>query len=140
MSVEDRFDEHYKQGSAPWDIGKPDFNLIQIVSTTPIAPCKALDIGCGTGDNAIWLSQKIFEVFGVDNSEIAIEKARENAANANVSCTFAMLNFLKSTLRERRLALLLIEAASIRWILPVNGRALPNRSTDIWKRTDYGSV
>ena len=96
MSVEDRFNEHYKAGSAPWDIGKPDFNLLQIVTTTPIAPCKALEIGCGTRDNAIWLLQKTFDVVGVDASEIAIEKAREKAANANVTCTYAVLNFLKS--------------------------------------------
>jgi SAM-dependent methyltransferase len=96
MTPEDRFNQYYKEGSAPWDIGKPDFNLIQIVTTTPIAPCKALEIGCGTGDNAIWLSGQNFNVAGVDTSEIAIEKAREKAAQANVICTFAVRNFLKS--------------------------------------------
>ena len=96
MTPEDRFNEHYKEGSAPWDIGKPDFNLIQTVTTTPIAPCKALEIGCGTGDNAIWLSQQHFTVVGVDASEIAIEKARGKEAKTNASCTFAVLNFLKS--------------------------------------------
>ena len=96
MTPEDRFNEHYKEGSAPWDIGKPDFNLIHTVTTTPIAPCKALEIGCGTGDNAIWLSQQHFTVVGVDASEIAIEKARDKAAKTNASCTFAVLNILKS--------------------------------------------
>jgi SAM-dependent methyltransferase len=96
MTVEDHFREAYEEGSAPWDIGKPDFNLIQTVTTTPIAPCKALEIGCGTGDNAIWLSQQNFTVVGVDSAEIAIEKAREKAAQANVTCTFAVRNFLKS--------------------------------------------
>jgi methyl halide transferase len=37
-----------------------------------------------------------FDVVGVDSSEIAIEKAREKAANANVTCKYAVLNFLKS--------------------------------------------
>jgi SAM-dependent methyltransferase len=96
MTPEDRFNEQYKEGSAPWDIGKPDFNLIRTVTTTPIAPCKALEIGCGTGDNAIWLSAENFTVIGVDTSEIAIEKARERAANARVTCSYAVLNFLKS--------------------------------------------
>ena len=95
MMPEDHFNEHYKKGSAPWDIGKPDFNLIQTVTTTPIAPCKALEIGCGTGDNAIWISQQGFNVVAVDSSEIAIEKAREKAVKANVNCTFAVLNILK---------------------------------------------
>src|SRR6516162_11076340 len=96
MSAEDRFNEHYRKGSAPWDIGKPDFNLVNTATALPIAPCKALDIGCGTGDNAIWLSQEGFQVVGVDAAEIAIEKAREKAAKANITCTFAVLNFLNS--------------------------------------------
>lgn len=96
MSVEDRFNEHYREGATPWDIGKADFNLIQVVTTLPIHPCKALDIGCGTGDNAIWLSQRGFPVVGVDASEIAISKAQEKAANACAPCTFLVLDFLKS--------------------------------------------
>src|ERR1035438_2997864 len=96
MTPEDRFNEHYKEGSAPWDIGKPDFNLVQTVTTIPIPPCKTLDIGCGTGDNAIWLSGQNFTVVGVDVAEIAIQKAREKAAKENATCTFAVLNILKS--------------------------------------------
>jgi hypothetical protein len=55
MSVEELYKQRYKTGATPWDIGKPDFNLIETVNKTPIKPCKALDIGCGTGDNSIWL-------------------------------------------------------------------------------------
>ena len=51
MSVEKRFKERYKTGDTPWDIGKPDFNLTETVAKKPIKSCKALDIGCGTGDN-----------------------------------------------------------------------------------------
>ncbi|MGB7911821.1 MAG: methyltransferase domain-containing protein, partial [Desulfobaccales bacterium] len=74
MTAEDHFQKRYESGDTPWDIGKPDFNLIQTVSTMAIEPCKALDIGCGTGDNSIWLSQKDFQVTGVDTSELAIQK------------------------------------------------------------------
>jgi SAM-dependent methyltransferase len=96
MTVEDHFREAYREGYTPWDIGKPDFNLVNAVATIPIAPCKALDIGCGTGDNAIWLAQQNSEVVGVDLSEIAIAKARENAAKANVTCTLVVKDILKS--------------------------------------------
>ena len=58
MTIEKRYKKRYETGDTPWDIGKPDFNLIQTVTTMAIKPCKALDIGCGTGDNSIWLSQK----------------------------------------------------------------------------------
>jgi SAM-dependent methyltransferase len=96
MTAEKRFQERYEAGDTPWDIGKPDFNLIQTVTATPIEPCKALDIGCGTGDNSIWLAQQNFPVLGIDTSEIAIEKAREKAFKANVQCTFIVIDFLTS--------------------------------------------
>ena len=62
MSEEDRFKERCKTGNVPWDIGKPDFNLIETVTRTPIKTCKALDVGCGTGDNTVWLAQKHFRI------------------------------------------------------------------------------
>jgi SAM-dependent methyltransferase len=96
MSVKKRFKERYKTGNIPWDIGKPDFNLIETVTKIPIESCKALDIGCGTGDNSIWLAQKQLQVTGTDVSEIAIEKAKEKALKNNVKCTFLVVDFFKS--------------------------------------------
>jgi SAM-dependent methyltransferase len=100
MAVEKHYKERYEVRNTPWDIGKPDFNLIQTVTTTPIEPCKALDIGCGTGDNAIWLSQQNFRVLGIDTSDVAIEKAKEKALKANVKCTFIVTDFLTSHIEE----------------------------------------
>jgi SAM-dependent methyltransferase len=94
MAIEERFKKRYESGDTPWDIGKPDFNLIQTVTTMGIEPCTALDIGCGTGDNSIWLAQNNFHVTGIDISEIAIQKAREKASKGNVKCTFMVINFL----------------------------------------------
>jgi len=96
MTEEKRFKERYEAGDTPWDISKPDSNLIQTVTTTPIKPCKALDIGCGTGDNAIWLSQQNFHVLGIDTSEIAIEKAKEKASKANTKCALLVSDILTS--------------------------------------------
>jgi methyl halide transferase len=94
MTADKSFKTRYEAGDTPWDIGKPDFNLIQTVTSTPIAPCKALDIGCGTGDNAIWLAQKRFHVVGIDISEIAIKKAKEKALKIKVNCTFIVSDIL----------------------------------------------
>ena len=96
MAEENRFKERYQAGDTPWDIGKPDSNLIQTVTTTPIKPCKALEIGCGTGDNAIWLSQQNFHVLGIDTSEVAIEKAKEKVSKANTQCAFLVGDILLS--------------------------------------------
>jgi SAM-dependent methyltransferase len=96
MTVEGRFQERYAASNTPWDIAKPDFNLVQMVTTAPIAPCKALDIGCGTGDNAIWLAQQQFQVLGIDAAEAAIEKARKKALEAKAGCTFMVSDILTS--------------------------------------------
>jgi ubiquinone/menaquinone biosynthesis C-methylase UbiE len=52
MTAEEHYKKRYESGDTPWDLGKPDFNLIPTVTTAAIEPCKALDIGCGTGDNS----------------------------------------------------------------------------------------
>jgi len=96
MSREDRFKQRYEKGDTPWDIGRPDFNLIDMVTKRPIPKCKTLEIGCGTGDNAVWLAQQGFVVTACDSSEIAIEKAMEKASKADVKCTFLVIEFLNS--------------------------------------------
>ncbi len=94
-SEEERYKELYKAGTTPWDIGRPDFNLIDIVAERQIQKCKALDIGCGSGMNSVWLAQKGFTVTGVDVSEIALRNAKENSSKAGVDCTFLLIDFLK---------------------------------------------
>jgi SAM-dependent methyltransferase len=96
MTVEGRFKERYRAGETPWDIGRADGNLVRTVTTAPVAPCKALDIGCGTGDNAIWLAQQGFHVLGVDTAEAAIEKAKKKALEAGAQCTFMVSDILTS--------------------------------------------
>lgn len=99
MTVENRFKARYKSGDTPWDIGKPDFNLIDVVTQKPIQPCKALDVGCGTGDNSIWLARNGFQVMGTDTSDVAIGKAKEKAAKTNVACAFMVADFLKEKIQ-----------------------------------------
>ena len=92
--MENRFEERYKTGDTPWDYGEADVNLIDMVIQRPISKCKALDVGCGTGDNAIWLAQQHFEVTGCDISQTAIKKAKEKASTSNVNCSFKVADFL----------------------------------------------
>jgi SAM-dependent methyltransferase len=88
------FQERYKTGNTPWEIHRPDYNLINMVEQTPIAPGRALDIGCGTGNNTIWLQQQGFAAIGIDRTELAISRAREKARDAGVDCPFHVLDFL----------------------------------------------
>jgi SAM-dependent methyltransferase len=87
------FQERYKTGNTPWEIHRPDYNLINTVQQRPIAPGRVIDIGCGTGNNTIWLQQHGFAVIGIDRTELAIVRARGKAAEAGVACTFHVLDF-----------------------------------------------
>jgi len=70
------------------------------VTTVSIKPSRALEIGCGTGDNAIWLAQQKFPVLALDTSVAAIEKATAKAQQAGVPCQFRVADILKIELQE----------------------------------------
>jgi 2-polyprenyl-3-methyl-5-hydroxy-6-metoxy-1,4-benzoquinol methylase len=91
-----RFEERYKAGDTPWDHGMVDVNLTDLVMHGVISNCKTLEVGCGTGDNAIWLAKQHFTVTGCDISQTAIEKAKEKASGSNVNCSFLVADFLNN--------------------------------------------
>ncbi len=74
----------YRTGRAPWDIG-PRKELVEAVESGRIQPCRAIDLGCGTASNAIFLAQHGFEVTGTDYSPAAIALCRQRGAAAGVS-------------------------------------------------------
>ena len=80
------WNDSYASGEPlPWDSGTPEPMLIELVESRAIEPGRTLDVGCGTGTNAIYLAQHGFDVVGVDVSRIAVETAR---AKANGTCRF----------------------------------------------------
>jgi len=95
MTNGEHFKERYRSGDTPWDKGAPDFNLIDVVTDFPVRSCNALEIGCGTGSNAIWLAQNRFEVTGLDLSDIAVKKAAEKASRMGATCRFLCGDFLQ---------------------------------------------
>ena len=60
MSEENRFEKRYIEGNLPWDVKRRDFNLSELVEDGTISAGKVLELGCGTGDNAIWLAKNGF--------------------------------------------------------------------------------
>ena len=96
----DRFNNLYKTGETPWELNRPDKDLTKWVKDYPIHPCKALDLGCGTGFNAIWLAEQGFEATGTDFSALAIEQANTNAKAAKADIRFLELDFLTQTTGE----------------------------------------
>ena len=55
-------------------------------------PGRAVDLGCGTGDNALALARRGFEVTGVDVAERAITQAQQKAAAAGVPVDFRVMD------------------------------------------------
>lgn len=88
-----RFRFFYRVGFTPWDghaIGQGLRDLIEGTSDTPALPTgSVLDVGCGTGDCAIYLAQHGWKVTGVDYVEKPLEKARAKARAAGASVNFA---------------------------------------------------
>lgn len=96
MSENIRWDERYRAGDMPWDTGKPSAELVRVVAEERIAPGSALELGCGTGTNAVWLAQQGFTVTAVDISPLALDKARQRAAAAGVSVRFLEADLLST--------------------------------------------
>jgi SAM-dependent methyltransferase len=88
------WEEHYRSGHPPWDTGRPSNELVRVVEAESIAPCRAIELGCGTGTNAVWLAERGFEVTAVDLVPLAVEQAIDRAAKANVKVRFLSLDLL----------------------------------------------
>jgi len=76
----------YLLGFKPWDSGVPPPELVAMVEGDErMKPGKALDLGCGTGTNSIYMQQHGWEATGVDFVPRAINAARRKASAAGVS-------------------------------------------------------
>jgi cyclopropane fatty-acyl-phospholipid synthase-like methyltransferase len=78
----------YRHFRAPWDGGGPRAELVELVESGRLPPCKAIDLGSGTGWNCIFLAQHGFDVTGVDYAPGAIDLGRRRAAEAGVTVAF----------------------------------------------------
>lgn len=82
------WDQHYLDGHTPWDSGIPSGELRRVLEAGIVAPGRAVELGCGTGTNAIFLAQRGFDVTAYDVSAVALTAARAKAAAAGVPIDF----------------------------------------------------
>ena len=96
----DFFDSAYK-GTPPWDIGRPQKEFVELVRRGEITG-SVLDIGCGTGEHALFFAGEGHEVWGIDSASLAIQKAKEKAAGRGLQVHFLVLNALELSRLNRK--------------------------------------
>lgn len=77
------WDEHYRSLDHQESSGKP--NGVMLAEIAGLAPGRALDVGCGSGADAIWLASQGWQVKAVDTSGAALDRAAIAAAAAHVT-------------------------------------------------------
>ena len=76
----------YRLGLTVWRRHSPPADLIALVEgPTPLPAGRALDLGCGTGTDTIYLATHGWEVTGVDAVPKALATARRDATAAGVA-------------------------------------------------------
>jgi len=70
----------YRFGAPRWDTGITPPEVVAVIEGAAAVPAgRALDLGCGTGTNVIYLAHHGWEAVGVDFSLAAIQQARKKA-------------------------------------------------------------
>ena len=82
------WDASYRDGPAPWDIGRPQPPIVRVAAEGGFAGA-VLDAGCGTGENALHVAALGLPVLGVDVSETALAIARKKAHDRGIEVEFA---------------------------------------------------
>jgi SAM-dependent methyltransferase len=71
------FEARYLLGRPPWDTGITPPEVAAFLDARP--PGRALDIGCGTGTNAVTMARRGWKVTAIDLSRVALRSARRKA-------------------------------------------------------------
>jgi SAM-dependent methyltransferase len=82
------WDASYRDGPAPWDIGRPQPAIVRLASAGGFVGA-VLDAGCGTGENALHVASLGLRVLGIDVAETALAIAREKAHDRGIEVEFA---------------------------------------------------
>jgi SAM-dependent methyltransferase len=98
MNGADRFESSY-HGTPPWDIGRPQPAIVRLAETGQISG-SVLDLGCGTGENILFLAARGFFAVGIDGAPTAIKKARAKATARGLSVRFEIADALDLSLPE----------------------------------------
>ena len=88
------FDEIYRGGVAPWEVGHPQPEVVALAEGGFFTG-RVLDIGCGTGENALMLAARGLDVVAIDQIEPIVQQARDKAKQRGLSVQFKVHDALK---------------------------------------------
>lgn len=84
----------FNGGTTPWDIGRPQKAFVDLEEAGEIQG-SVLDIGCGTGENAMHMARKGYRTVGVDSSPTSIAKAMLKTTQRNLPVKFIIFEPLQ---------------------------------------------
>jgi len=82
------WEKEYARGETPWDSGVPSSELRRALRAGQLPGATALELGCGTGTNAMALARNGYRVTAVDFVESAVKQAREKIRRSGVKIDF----------------------------------------------------
>jgi SAM-dependent methyltransferase len=87
LEAGERFEGAYAGGTAPWDIDRPQPEIVALEDAGIFGP-RVLDVGCGTGQTALFLAERGHDVVGIDAASTAIDIAKRRAAERQLDICF----------------------------------------------------
>ena len=93
--VPSRFFDVAYEGRPTWDIGRPQGAVVRLAERGRIVG-SVLDLGCGTGEHALYLAERGHEVLGIDLAPGAIDRARAKARERGLAVTFLVWDALRA--------------------------------------------
>jgi SAM-dependent methyltransferase len=94
LSEEDEGWNDMYRGTPPWDIGRPQREFVALQERGEVRG-DVIDLGCGTGENAIFFASEGHAVLGLDFTPLAIKQARAKAKRRGVKVEFAVYDALR---------------------------------------------
>jgi SAM-dependent methyltransferase len=87
----------YRLGLTPWEQDEPEEALAALVTgPAALTPGRALDVGCGTGTDAIFCARNGWQVTGIDDVPLALKRARVKAMAAGVEVRFVQADVTRA--------------------------------------------
>lgn len=96
LALIERWDRPYRSAQPPgWDTGRPAEELVRAVEEGHVKPCRVIELGCGTGTNAVYLAGLGFDVTAVDVAPTALGVADAKARAAGVRVRWVLADALR---------------------------------------------